>query len=54
MTKGSATRDANSDESCNEMKEQKGKGRKNETRKPWSRLQAMKESLEVTSPKTRS
>ena len=54
MVKGRATRDASSDESCNEMRKQRGKGRQNKISKLWSCPRAMKESIEVRSLKTRS
>ena len=50
MAKEKSHRDASSDESCNEMKEHKWKGRQNEIIKSWSRPRA----IEVRSPKTRS
>ena len=54
MVKGRATRDVISDERCNEMREQKDKKKQNEINKPWSHPRAMKESIEVRSPKTKS
>ncbi|KAF2539922.1 hypothetical protein F2Q68_00019289 [Brassica cretica] len=46
MVKGRATRDANNDESCNEMRKQRRKGRQNKISKLWSYPRAMKESIE--------
>ncbi|KAF2548575.1 hypothetical protein F2Q70_00021819 [Brassica cretica] len=51
MVKRRATRDASSDESCNEMREHRGKERRNEISKLWSRPRAMKESIEVSHQK---
>ncbi|KAF2546367.1 hypothetical protein F2Q70_00022408 [Brassica cretica] len=46
MVKGRATGDASSDESCNEMRKQRGKLRQNKIIKLWSCPRAMKESIE--------
>ncbi|KAF2540837.1 hypothetical protein F2Q70_00036555 [Brassica cretica] len=53
MVKGRATRDASSDESWNEMRKQRGKGKQNKISKLWSCPRAMKESIEIRFPKTR-
>ncbi|KAF3555656.1 hypothetical protein F2Q69_00015711 [Brassica cretica] len=44
MEKRRVTRDASSDESCNKMSEQRGKGRQNKIRKLWSLPRAMKDN----------
>ncbi|WZY69945.1 hypothetical protein YC2023_002185 [Brassica napus] len=49
MVKARATRDTSSDESCNEMRKQRGKGRQNKIIKLWSCPRAMKESIELKS-----
>ena len=54
MVKRRATRDASSDENCNKMRKQRGKGRQNKITKLCRCPRAMKESIEVRSPKTRS
>ena len=47
MSKERATRDAISDESCNKVREHKGKGRRKKISKPLNRTRAMKESIEL-------
>ena len=54
MVKGRPTKDASSDENFNEMRKQRGKERQNNISKLWSCPRAMKKSIEVISPKTRS
>ena len=54
MVKGRDTRDANSDERYNKMREQTKKGRLNEINKRWNRPRAMKENIGVISTETRS